>query len=143
MTGQHPLHLILDESAVVAFVSRSNLAVGEALTLVLDEKEPTEFGVHITTLASAAVARRRQHPFGKPDEDALTVETLTAHPAFRPLAVHPDDLDELVMLSRLMLSVDRAAALITAARHDCFVLTAEANLYDSAPDELRDRVIGF
>lgn len=137
MTDRPNLHIVLDRSAVVDFLA-GNIAVGEALTLLLDEIEPAFFGVHLATLAEAHL----EQPEGD-DPYLRTVKLLIAHVAFRPLHIDLDDMDDLLEFAHIFDSVDKAAALATATRYDALVLTKHVDGYVDLDGTPNDRVIGI
>jgi hypothetical protein len=128
------LHIVLDKSAVLDYLA-GNIAVGEALTLLLDEIEPAFFGAHLTTLADADLEQGGADP--------RTVRLLMAHVAFRPLTVDRDDMDDLLALAHTFGSVEKAAALTAANRHDALVLTKDPGRYLGPDGSPHVRVIGI
>ncbi len=137
------LQLILDESAVVSYLNRTSLAVGEALGLLLDEKDPAEFGVPVPIVASAAVAARRRGLASYDPASPLPMDMLTGHPAFRPLGVGPEDLPNLLTLAQKATKLDCLLAMQAAVRHDCVLFTNDITGYAMLPEEYRERLIGF
>jgi hypothetical protein len=132
------VQLILDRSAVTGYLN-AELAVGEALALLLDEIEPTYFGVHLTTLAEADRA-----PTGdNEDPPHRTVHLLMEHVAFTPVYLAPGDMRRLLDLAEQFDSVELAAALVSAYYHNGFVLTAHPKRYANADGVVDPRVIGF
>jgi hypothetical protein len=138
VTDPHGLHIVLDKSAVLDYLT-GNIAVGEALTLLLDEIEPAYFGVHLTTLAEADLEQTDE------TEDAYlrTVKLLMAHVAFQPLTLDRNDMDELLELANDFGSVELATALVTATRYDALVLTKHQGRYADRDGAPHDRVIGI
>jgi hypothetical protein len=134
------LHLVLDKSAVLAFLAGS-VEVGEAIALLLEESRPAEFGVHLTTVAEADFQRFREADHGAVGVSLLPM--LTGHVAFRALALMRDDLDGLVELTHRLRSVEMAAALVSATEFDALVLTAHPDHYVDADGEPHERVIGI
>jgi hypothetical protein len=136
VTGAHDLHIVLDKSAVLDYLD-GNVAVGEALTLLLDEVEPACFGVHLTTLAEADLAHEGEDLYQR------TVTPLMAHVAFQPLTIDRDDMDELLEFARLLRSVEFAVALVAANKRDAVLLTRHTDLYVNPDGSQHERVVGI
>jgi hypothetical protein len=142
VTDHSSIHLILDKSAVIAYMA-GNIAVGEALALLLDEIQPAHFGIHLMTLAEADLVQ---------DDDGVppplrTVRLLMAHVAFRPLTLTLDEVEHLLDFSYAFKSAEMGAALASAYQHDAYVLTAHPDRYlrydDNAELSTDERVIGI
>lgn len=131
MSDGAPVRLVLDESAVQAYLSGEGVAVGEALALTLDDG--AAFGVHITTLVSAECSR----PVG-----AMTTKLLVNHAAFRALTATVVDYMQLVGLTHQLGALEPALAIASAANHDALLLTADINLYAELKEtSLIERII--
>ena len=130
---EFPVQLVLDGSAVRAYLAGGGVAVGEALALTLDDG--AAFGIHVTTLVTVEVAR------GAGD---MSVTLLMNHAAFRPLTVTAADYDPLVRLTGELGALEPAMVMLSAGEHDALVLTADGAAYSGLKDRAtRDRIIEF
>ncbi len=120
------VQLVLDGSAVLAYAAGS-IRVGETIAEVVDEG--ARFGASVVALAEASRVVR--------DEEALGVPLLARHARFEPLPAMSQDWTRIAWWSRVLGSVDRAAAVVEALDREAYVVTAEPETYDvKGVDEL-------
>jgi hypothetical protein len=127
------LHLVLDRSAIAAFLDGS-VAVGEAISLLLEESH-AQFGIHLYPLAEVYRPAR--------DGSPSLLPFLVGHIAFRTLNLSQHDLDHLLTLTNRFESAEMAAAMVSAEEHDALVLTAHPDRYIHADGSPHERVVGI
>jgi hypothetical protein len=116
-----PIHLVLDASAVIAYV-RGSEDVGETLTQILENN--AAFTAPMTALAVAAS-----------QADPALVGLLTKHEAFRPVELEWTRWRALAATLTLLRRPDAAEALLVTLDVNGHVLSGEPNLYAPLGDD--------